>query len=82
MPNASSFQPLAFTTLINNGPSANRIDITIVGDGYTNAELGTYANHVDNILPVFFGEEPLKEYASFFNVHRVDVASNESGVDL
>ncbi len=69
------------TTLWNNGPSSNRIDLVFVGDGYTNAELGNYANHVNNVLNPFFAETPLNTYKSFFNVHRVDVVSAESGVD-
>ncbi|HPF37433.1 MAG TPA: M64 family metallopeptidase [Phycisphaerae bacterium] len=71
----------AYTTLIDNGPVDNRLDIVFVGDGYTVADLPTYATHVDNVLPGFFAEEPFAAYASYYNVHRVDVISNESGVD-
>jgi IgA Peptidase M64 len=78
---APSIQAHNVSTLINNGPSSNRIDISIVGDGYTNAELANYATHVNNFLPTFFAESPFDKYASFFNVHRVDVVSNQSGVD-
>ncbi len=69
------------TTLIDNGPSANRVDIVLLGDGYTESELGDYATQVNNVLALFMQEEPLAAYASYVNVHRVDVISNESGVD-
>jgi len=69
------------TTLIDNGPSANRLDIVFLGDGYTDTELDDYADHVINVLTAFVAEAPLAAYASYFNVHRVDVISNESGVD-
>lgn len=69
------------TTLVSNGPPANRIDLVFVGDGYTAAQLGTYANDVNAVWPVFLAEPPLSEYASYFNIHRVDVTSTESGVD-
>lgn len=69
------------TTIIDNGPTSNRIDMVMVGDGYTLAELGDYAVHVDDILPTFFAEHPYDDYATYFNVHRVDVVSPESGVD-
>ena len=69
------------TTLVYNGPPANRIDLVFVGDGYTAGQLGTYAADVDAIWPVFLAEPPLSEYATFFNVHRVDVTSPQSGVD-
>jgi hypothetical protein len=60
---------------------ANRVDVVYVGDGYTAGELGAYASHVDAIQPTFFLKEPFREYQSYFTVHRVDVVSNESGVD-
>ncbi len=69
------------TTLMDNGPTANRIDLVFVGDGYQAGQLGTYASDVDGILPVFFAKEPLDHYVAFFNVHRVDVTSTDSGVD-
>ncbi len=70
-----------YETVINNGPSGNRIDIVVVGDGYTQSELTNYQLHVNNILSGYFAQEPLASYINFFNVHRVDVISNESGVD-
>jgi hypothetical protein len=70
-----------YYTVINNGPSGNRIDIVVVGDGYTQSELANYQIHVNNILSGYFAQEPLASYINFFNVHRVDVISNESGVD-
>jgi hypothetical protein len=69
------------TTLIDNGPPDNRIDLVFVGDGYTVGDLGSYASHVNNAMDDFFGIEPLASYLPLFNVHRVDVISNESGVD-
>lgn len=67
--------------LIDNGPSENRIDLVCVGDGYTAAEMDVYLGHVQNVITNFFLEEPLDIYASYFNVHVVEVISNESGVD-
>ncbi len=69
------------TTIVDNGPIDNRINLVIVGDGYTASELPSYANHTTNVLNGFFAEEPLDDYATYFNVHRVDVISAESGVD-
>jgi hypothetical protein len=78
-PPASASAP--FTTILDNGPSSNRIDIVLVGDGYTAAQLGTYAAHANNAVTAFFNQLPLSIYRPLFNVHRVDVTSNESGVD-
>ncbi len=75
-PTAASAVPLLL-----NGPSSNRLDIVFVGDGYTGAQLGTYAVHAANALDSLLAEEPFASYRTFFNAYRVDVVSNESGVD-
>ena len=43
------------TTLIDNGPVSNRIDVVFLGDGYTDPELGLYATEVDDLLPGWEG---------------------------
>jgi IgA peptidase M64 len=69
------------TTIRNNGDSANRVDLVILGDGYTSTEMEKYATDVENAVQGFFAQEPFKEYQRYFNVHRVDVTSAESGAD-
>jgi len=64
-----------------NGPAANRVGITILGDGYTQSELLKYSTDADSFATAFFSQSPYLEYQSYFNVHRVDVISNESGAD-
>jgi hypothetical protein len=73
--------PWDVTTIIDNGPTDNRVDLVMIGDGYTVSDLDDYEAHVNNVVGTFFAEEPLAAYATYFNVHRVDVISNESGVD-
>jgi len=67
--------PWNVETVADNGAPDNRVDLVVLGDGYTASELNTYATNVTNLLPGFFSEPPLDEYTSFFNVHRVDVIS-------
>jgi len=69
------------TTIRSSGPVSNRIDIVVLGDGYTAREMNAYATHVNNAMSRFFAQEPLFSYATYFNVYGVDVVSNESGVD-
>jgi hypothetical protein len=73
--------PYASTTVVNHGPSSRRIDVVLVGDGYTNSELTQYGTDASAIATNFFASEVLHEYYRYFNVHRVDVISNQSGVD-
>ena len=77
-----------FDTLIDNGPSSNRVDIVFLGDGYTQTDLnaGTYDTHVTGYLNfmfnnVFGAADPFPRYKNFFNAHAIEVVSNESGAD-
>ncbi|MCA1993121.1 MAG: M64 family metallopeptidase [Coleofasciculus sp. S288] len=75
----------AYLTLWDNGSSENRVDIFFLGDGYTAADVDTtYVSHIDAMLQHLFneGENPYPRYKNFFNVHSVDVISNESGADI
>lgn len=70
-----------FETIVDNGSSQNRVDIAILGDGYTAGELQKYRNDVQTLIQGFLGQEPFLEYQRYFNVHRIDVISNQSGAD-
>jgi len=78
----------ALETVIDNGPSSNRVDIFFLGDGYTAADLaaGTYADHVQGYLDHMFSDtvttDPYYRYRNFFNAFQVNVESNESGADV
>ena len=69
------------TTIQSSGNPANRVDLVVLGDGYTAAEMGKYASDVSNAVNGFFASSPYSEYRNFFNVYRVDVTSAESGAD-
>jgi hypothetical protein len=77
----SMFGGPVVTTVIDNGDPLNRIDAVFVGDGYQASDLSAYNSHCQAGIDLFFSTEPLASYAGLFNVHRVDVISNESGVD-
>jgi len=71
-------------TVVDNGPSLNRVDIIFLGDGYTLSEINTtYVTHINAMLNHMFneGENPFPRYENFFNVHRINVVSNQSGAD-
>jgi hypothetical protein len=69
------------TPLHVSGPSSNRFDIVIVGDGYTQAQLGLFHEHAASKWETIRTTEPFAGYADYFNVWTVDVVSNQSGVD-
>ncbi len=71
------------TTIRSNGSPSNRVDIVVLGDGYTSTEIaaGKFAADTENAIVGFFAQQPFAEYPRHFNVHRIDVTSVESGAD-
>ena len=80
-PGIASAEPV--TTIRSNGPAANRVDIVVLGDGFTAAQVaaGVYRQKVEQLLQSTFMQEPYKEYAGFYNIHLIDVVSNQEGSD-
>jgi len=75
----------SYTTMVNNGPARNRVDMVFLGDGYTSGEIETtYVDHIEATLHHMFDERenPYPRYRNFFNVHRINVVSDESGADV
>lgn len=85
---SSGFKALAAAEVIQvhtatatNGDPNNSFDLVFVGDGYTAADLDTYAANVKSKWDELSSVEPFAEYKEYFNVWQVNVISNESGVD-
>ena len=73
----------SYRTALDNGASANRIDIVIAGDRYTEDQLDTdYAAHVDSLIRYMFDDglltQPFGRYESFFNIHVIDAVWTQS----
>ncbi|MDC0766778.1 M64 family metallopeptidase [Streptomyces sp. HD] len=69
------------TQVRRGGDPATSFDLVFVGDGYTSAELGTFADQVDTAVSALFAREPFRSHRNKFNIWRVDVTSPQSGVD-
>lgn len=68
-------------TLLYNGAINKYINIVILGDGYTSAELTKYKSDATNFMNNFlFAQSPFKEYKGYFNVFTINVPSPETGV--
>lgn len=67
-------------TLINQGPVQNRIDLSIVGDGYTESEKEKFFEDAQKITDDLFGQDTFATYRALFNVHAVFVPSRTSGI--
>ena len=70
------------TKIIDHGESDDKVDIVLLGDGYTSSEIATaYADHVNQFISGFSAAELYSQYYDLFNIWRVDVISAQSGVD-
>jgi hypothetical protein len=61
--------------------SGNRVDILVLGDGYTAAEQSTFDTHVATLKTAMFDVSPYKDYGSFINWRAGFVTSAQSGAD-
>lgn len=66
-------------TIRSNGQNANRLNVVFMGDGYSAAEMVKFATDVDILVASMFTQQPYTAYEPYFNIHRVDVVSKESG---
>lgn len=66
-------------SLLNNGDRSKLINIVVLGDGYTAAQLDQFKADAQNITNYLFSVTPFKEYKNYFNVDIVKVPSNQSG---
>ncbi|MGE5341870.1 MAG: M64 family metallopeptidase [Candidatus Omnitrophota bacterium] len=67
-------------TLMKNGPSDQKVDVVILGDGYTPDEMEKFHKDAQRLTNVLFNTEPFKSRKSDFNVRAVDTPSAISGV--
>jgi IgA Peptidase M64 len=69
------------TLVIDNGPPARRWNLVILGDGYIQTDLGTYATDVQNFINTLQITRPFNDFWNAINIYRVDVVSTDSGAD-
>lgn len=67
--------------LQRSGSAANRLDLLVVGDGYTVAERDAFLADATNVFHTFTAASPYAEYAGAFNASALFVASAQSGAD-
>ncbi|MFE9629840.1 M64 family metallopeptidase [Streptomyces sp. NPDC006463] len=68
------------TKMIDNGSTADRLDVVVIGDGYTAAELERFHADARQKWDEVTAVEPYTTYRNLFNVWTVDAVSRESGV--
>ena len=67
--------------VLENGDPAKKVDLLILGDGYTKKELKKFRQQVDHFVKLFFSEQPYKTRKNDFNVWAIEMPSIDSGID-
>ena len=62
------------------GPPSERLNLVIMGDGYQAHELDQFRADVDRNLNVQWSIEPFRSYRHYFNVYRLEIVSQDSGI--
>ena len=73
------FADAPVTKIVGNAPPEEALDVVILGDGYTEDELGLFKTHAGKISTAFTQVQPYSEYFKRLNFYRVDIPSQESG---
>ena len=67
-------------TLWESGPPATKVDLLLIGDGYTAAEMAKFEADARRLVDRMFALEPYKSRRGDFNVRAIAVPAAESGV--
>jgi len=70
----------AVWAVLKNGDPRDKVDILLMGDGYTAGEMVKWHQDARRLAGMLFAASPFKERRSDFNVWAVDTPSDESGV--
>lgn len=66
--------------VMQNGPPADKVDLLLMGDGYTAAEMEKWHSDARRLTEILFSQPPFRERRGAFNVWAVDTPADESGV--
>ena len=66
--------------VMQNGEPRNKVDLLLMGDGYTAAEMEKWHADARRLAQTLFGTSPFKERRNDFNVWAIDIAADESGI--
>jgi len=72
--------PGALIEIQNRGDPAHKVDLLILGDGYTPAERGKFEKDARRLTEALFAKSPFKERRNDFNVWALCPPSAESGI--
>lgn len=66
--------------IVVNGPSPDKVDLLIIGDGYTQQQMGKFIADARRLSKHLFDVSPFKERSKDFNVWALTVPTPQAGV--
>jgi hypothetical protein len=72
--------PGPLVRLLENGDPSSKVDVLILGDGYTVAERPKFEKDARRLVDILFATSPFKERKTDFNVWGLSPAAAESGI--
>jgi hypothetical protein len=73
-------QEFKVDTLYKTGSFANRVNVVILGDGFTEDELPKFSEEAKKFADFFLRYAPYNHYKNYFNFFAIPTPSKESGV--
>lgn len=67
--------------IVENGPAQEKLDIVILGDGYSAKEMDKFRNDAKRLANVLLDAEPFKSHSKDINIRAVETPSEQSGVN-
>ncbi len=71
---------IGWSDLVRHGPSSNRLDVVVMGDGYQLDDQNEFDDVAKSVPKVFKNHKVLGEYYSYHNFLRVNLRSKDHGV--
>jgi hypothetical protein len=69
------------TPVYVSGPTSNRLNVVLLSEGYTSAQLNQFLLDATNVFNAVTAKSPFQEYRSYLNCYAISVASTDSGSD-
>jgi hypothetical protein len=68
-------------SVFQSGPPTEKVDLVLLGEGYTAAEMDKFHADVERLVDRLFETEPFRSRRSDFNVWAIDLPAGQSGVN-
>ncbi|MGA3013412.1 MAG: peptidase M64 N-terminal domain-containing protein, partial [Bacteroidales bacterium] len=66
--------------ILDNGPASQKLDIVILGDGYSTSEMEKFRKDTKRLTDILLSAEPFKSRKNDLNIRAIEIPAAESGV--